>query len=99
MAERSRLQNRRQDVRGHRPRRRPGEPILVQMYAGRIRRIDRTRRYYPRALRGSLSLDRCAKTGRFESDRGQTVDQGFLRDGKGEIAEEDSGAAWLTFRS
>jgi hypothetical protein len=31
-----------------------------------------------------------------ETGRDQAVDQGFLPDGEGEVAEEDSGAAWLT---
>src|SRR5215510_6791727 len=79
MAKRPRLQNRRQDVHGHRPRRRPGEPILVQMYAGRVRRIDRTRRDHPRALRGPLPLGRRAEAGRFEAGRDQAVDQGRYR--------------------
>src|SRR5262245_19573918 len=96
MTERPRLQDRRQEVRGHRPRRRPREPILVQIYAGRVRRSDRTRRNHTRALRCPLPLGLSAEAGRLESGRDQAVDQGFLWDGEGEVAEEDSGSAWLT---
>ena len=53
-------------------------------------------REYCLSLPQVTELRRRANAGRLETGRDQEVDQGFLRDGAGEVAEEDSGAAWLT---
>src|SRR5262245_29386096 len=60
------------------------------MHARRVCGTRRTRRHRSRAVRGPVSLGRACSSKCFAAGGTETIDQGFVRDGESETAEEGS---------